>query len=410
MKIAYYTHESITSGLFRTQVIDAILAASSEDINKEYTIFVYNYFWLLLKNLKLVKKLRNNLSKSGIRIRFFPLLIPIKYSMSSYFYFQSLKCFFRLVIFFTYHRDTHVHHCRGYLLTYALTKNGLLSVIFDMRSLWVLENISAGNLKTDTLLCSLWFELEKQCLRGSCANVGVSPAMGKYVAKISRNVDFCLIPISVAAEKFRFDQSLRNQIRFDHGWHDSLVVVYSGSLGLSRINAEALKILLTTLKLKMPDLKCVVGSQEPKDLFVDIFRDACFETTDYLLTSETKISLSGILSVADFGVHALPEQLDSETRLGTKVVEYLINGLPIIVNKHVGDAARIVRKYKLGYVLEDMTDNDFDEIQRAKHKYRRHQSQASRNFAMNTFASNVTAKQYNNVYDHVFEKSGNPYG
>jgi glycosyltransferase involved in cell wall biosynthesis len=401
LKITYYTHESITSGLFRTQVIDALKAAASQDQTKKYTIFVYNYFWLLIRNLRLISTLRSDLSKAGIRIRFFPILIPVKYALSSIVYFQLLKFYLQLVTYITYSRKADVHHCRGYLLTYALTKNGLLSVIFDMRSLWVLENISAGNLDQMSSVCRLWFKLEKQCLLRSFASVGVSPAMGQYASDISENINFHLIPISVAIEKFQFDMNHRVRLRSQLGWDNSLVVIYSGSLGLSRINIEPLKNLLKILKYKIPQLKCVVVSNERKDIFLKLFHDICFEENDYFLTSDKDFNLSEILSIADFGVHALPKQLDGETRLGTKVVEYMANGLPIIVNQNVGDAARLVREYKFGYVLEDIANIDFAEFLTADRKHRLKEGQTSQIVANNTFSSNVTSKKYNNLYESV---------
>ena len=82
----------------------------------------------------------------------------------------------------------------------------------------------------------------------------------------------------------------------------------------------------------------------------------------------------------------------------------MANGLPIIVNQNVGDAARLVREYKFGYVLEDMADIDFAELLRADRKHRPKQGQTSQIVANNTFSSNVTSKKYNNLYESVVER------
>ena len=58
MKIAYYTHETITSYLFKTQVQDVLTALSKEQDNNEYTLVVYNYFWTVIKNFKLIGSLK----------------------------------------------------------------------------------------------------------------------------------------------------------------------------------------------------------------------------------------------------------------------------------------------------------------------------------------------------------------
>ena len=193
---------------------------------------------------------------------------------------------------------------------------------------------SAGNLIPDSKLTNRWFELERKSILCSRFCVGVSKAMGNYVHRINEEVDFKLIPISVTFDKFKFDNYSRKQIRVKQAERE-LVMIYSGSLGLSRINLETLQSVILTLKNKLPELKGIAISDEPKQLFVEVFRRANFKENDYLISNSKEISIDKILSAADFGIHALPLQLDSETRLGTKVVEYLMNGLPIIVNKNV---------------------------------------------------------------------------
>lgn len=401
MKIAYYTHETLTSGLFKTQVQDVLTALSNEQDDNEYTLVVYNYFWTVIKNFKLIGNLKKELSLLKINLCVFPVLLPIKYSLTYYPYLEFLKIFFRFIVLVTYKRKADVHHARGYLLTYGLVENNLKSVIFDMRSLWVLENLSAGNLKSNSKLTNRWLELERTCISSSRFCVGVSKAMGNYVSNIHEEVDFELIPISVALDKFKFNQYSRKQIRVNQGWEKELVMVYSGSLGLSRINLETLQSIFITLKKKIPELKGIAISEEPKQLFIELFRRANFKENDYLISSSKEISIDKILSAADFGIHALPLQLDSETRLGTKVVEYLMNGLPVIVNENVGAAAEIVEKHKLGYVFENINDTTFNNIKKMGSDWRKYSSKASVEFAKNNFASEKIVKMYKSLYRNI---------
>ena len=73
-------------------------------------------------------------------------------------------------------------------------------------------------------------------------------------------------------------------------------MVYSGSLGLSRINLETLQSILITLKNKLPELKGIAISEEPKQLFIDLFRRANFKENDYLISNSKEISIDKILS------------------------------------------------------------------------------------------------------------------
>ena len=222
--------------------------------------------------------------------------------------------------------------------------------------------------------------------------------MGDYLSNISDEINFRLIPISVVANNFQFDTDMREKIRTANGWQESLVMVYSGSLGLSRINFDALQSLFKILKQEIPDLKGIVVSEDSKNLFIEIFKKANFLEHDYLVTSAKELSLAAVLSVADFGVHALPRQLDWETRLGTKVVEYFMNGLPVIVNKNVGDAAKLIEEKNLGYVLDHMSSADFNNIKNIGIAWRFHAGQASAEFARGTFASEIIVEKYSSLY------------
>ena len=327
--------------------------------------------------------------------------MPVKYSLTYYPYFEFLKIFFRFIILITYKRKADIHHARGYLLTYGLVKNNLQSVIFDMRSLWVLENISAGNLISDSKLTNRWFELERKSILCSRFCVGVSKAMGDYVQRIHQEVDFKLIPISVNFDKFKFDGKVANKLELSTRLGKRACDGLFGSLGLSRINLETLQSILITLKNKLPEFKGIAISEEPKQLFIDLFRRANFKENDYLISNSKEISIDKILSVADFGIHALPLQLDSETRLGTKVAEYLMNGLPVIVNENVGAAAEIVEKNKLGYVFENINDITFNNIKKTGCDWRKFSSKASVEYAKNNFASEKIVEMYNSLYMNI---------
>jgi glycosyltransferase involved in cell wall biosynthesis len=109
--------------------------------------------------------------------------------------------------------------------------------------------------------------------------------------------------------------------------------------------------------------------------------------------------MSGWLSVADIGVHALPLQLDSATRLGTKVVEYWANGLPVIVNENVGAAADFINEFNVGLVLDSTKDVDeggglTQQIISLTQVDRQYQT----DFATKHFSSVTIAKKYLNAY------------
>jgi glycosyltransferase involved in cell wall biosynthesis len=121
------------------------------------------------------------------------------------------------------------------------------------------------------------------------------------------------------------------------------------------------------------------------------------EIINYKIINPKLNEISSWLDSADIGLHALPIQLDSNTRLGTKVVEYWINGLPVIVNKNVGAAAEYIDKYKIGYVIEEDSKNINIKINELLNYDRSYIS----NFAKNIFSAKHISLQYLQLYQDI---------
>ena len=106
--------------------------------------------------------------------------------------------------------------------------------------------------------------------------------------------------------------------------------------------------------------------------------------------------ITNYLSAADYGYHALPSQPDSFTRMGTKVVEYFAAGLPVIVNRHVGAAAKILDENRYGFVIHDnMPRKTLLEKLSSLSKLNRHDIE---NFSKANFETTIVAELYSRIY------------
>jgi glycosyltransferase involved in cell wall biosynthesis len=338
------------------------------------------------------------LAHTRVRIRYTPLLPPLRHAMSSAVYSRAVTLALETVLLPYRWSDADVLHSRSYWPAMALHRLGLRNIVFDPRSLWVSENISTGNLAPESDAHRYWLHAERECVSMAAATTVVSTAMSEYYRDTCGVDGAELIPISFAPETFRFDAEARARRRAELGWADARVFVYSGSLGMSTVNVVALQSIFAAM-LADPAARLLFLTDEPQSNIDRSLSTAGDVRTRVRVLRPKASEMAECLSAADIGVHALPKQLDWATRLGTKVVEYWACGLPVIVNENVGAAAAYIRAEQLGRVLEPEVDAEsFRAAADASTVLDRGRIAA---FALRTFATNVIADRYLEVYRAV---------
>lgn len=352
--ITYITIEDISSGLFRTQIIDLLkIVANKSGFNFE--IIVINVPWKNERNKKKLEEYRSELSEFPIKIKYLPLLPPMRYCMKSTLYLILFTLLVSCILKFAISRKTNILHCRSYMATLCANIVSNKPVLFDMRSLWVLENISAGNIKNDSLVHRCWSYIESYCLKKSVVSAVVSQWMIEHLSSIVTSTDYRLIPIGVDTSKFFYNMNSAEHLKLKLEIDNELVVVYSGSLGLSGVNVEAISDLVENIVLTEVKFKLVLVTNDSEKIVNNALK--CMPANiDSLVISPNQKDINCWLSIGDVGIHALPMQLDSKSRLGTKVVEYWANGMPVIVNKNVGDAVGYIKERDVGIVLSTIAE------------------------------------------------------
>jgi glycosyltransferase involved in cell wall biosynthesis len=356
MKISYLTTEDIHSGLFRNQVLEQLKAIVALDKDSSFQLIVLNPFWKAKKAMIRAKELQGQLG-NAFDIKVVPMMPPLRYSLNSILLSKLTIWWMRLVVRFFVKFEGKLIHCRSYWATIVATKESTLPVLFDMRSLYPAESVAAGKMTEDAAVYKYWLKLEKECFQKSAVSTAVSHAMQVYVNEVSPIASALLIPISVNTKMVDFDAQRRMEIRNELGWERQLVVAYSGSLGYYGLNVPSMVSFFQKVYQSASDVKFLVLTANQKAEVDNLCLQAGIPESDYHVKEVAPKELGGWLSAADMGIHALPPQIDSSTRLGTKVVEYWAAGLPVIVNEYVGAAADIIRERGIGYVLED---NCFD--------------------------------------------------
>lgn len=402
MNVAYLTIEDISSGLFKTQVLDILEEICNHDNSIQFDVLIINRPWHLFKHKFFLEKYRKDYKFRNINFIYIPLLPPLrnslKYFLFSYFVTKWLQIIYQ---FFLKFRKYDILHCRSYWPTVTVL-NTQAPIIFDMRSLWVLENISSGEIRLNSKSHFYWKKNEINCIEGSSVSTCVSQSMLEYVRNISISSKSELIPISVNADLFGFDSHNRDINRSILKWEDNIVFVYSGSLGQSGININAVVSLINKI-IKVNDcFRVLIVTSEKFSHFKSIMDNFNIDVNKYKIVNPNLNEISSWLDAADIGIHALPKQLDSSTRLGTKVVEYWINGLPVIVNQNVGAAADYIKRNGIGYVIDDSFEDEII-LKNIKQILCLKRTEIS-DFAKKEFSSKFISGKYLNLYRQILKK------
>jgi glycosyltransferase involved in cell wall biosynthesis len=402
MKVAFLTIEDISSGLFKSQVLDIIEAIIDNDSNIQFNILIINRPWLYFKHKKFLFEYRN-IKRHNLKITYIPLLPPLRNSLKYFWISILVTKWLELLYKLFFPVSCDIIHSRSYWPTIAAI-NLSKPLLFDLRSLWVSENLSSGDLTFDSNSHKYWKEVEKECLERSTVSTCVSQGMIKYVKGISPLSNFKLIPISVNPNYFLFSKSKREEYRKLINWDNNNIYVYSGSFGQSGINIIALKFLFQTIEKLSNKNRLLIITSEQHDKAIQNLELMGLKSEFYTVRHPKFNEISWWLSASDFGIHALPLQLDSETRLGTKVVEYWMNGLPVVVNQHVGAAVDYINKFKFGYVLNDTVDNIIDVNLALQHLLEVKRKDIS-TFAKQEFSSELISLGYLNIYKSIIDKN-----
>jgi hypothetical protein len=395
MNIAYLTIEELSSGLFKTQILDILDEIIIQDSTIKFDIFIVNRPWLYFKHKKILQFYRKKYNQNNFNFVYIPLLPPLRGSLKYYLYSVGISNYLKFIFKISLQKDYQLIHTRSYWPTIAVLDFNR-PLVFDLRSLWVLENISTGEIKLDSLSHYYWKNAEKECISRATVSTCVSKGMVEYVNDIYPYSNTELIPISVNQQNFCFNKLDREKNRQILNWESNLVFVYSGSLGQSGINISAIAMLFEKIIALDANYRLLIITSEPKERIERMMKTCNINEGSFRIIKPKINEIPSWLSSADIGLHALPRQLDSNSRLGTKVVEYWMNGLPIIINRNVGAAAQYIDYFKiLGYVVED---NVFDMKLRDTILDLINNRDAISDFAIDAFSSNNIALKYINTY------------
>tara|TARA_Y100000385_G_scaffold263326_1_gene295703 strand:- start:90 stop:1133 length:1044 start_codon:yes stop_codon:yes gene_type:complete len=253
---------------------------------------------------------------------------------------KILALFYAIIIRFFIDKKT-IIIARSYfpgLVCYFLKIYFGISYIFDPRSLFVHENISAKKIKQSSKVHLFWNFQEKKILSQSNKVIVVSLFQGNYYKSIQNDLKIIRIPC-YATKKTIISDTERYNLRKQIGVKkNETLIVYYGSLdsGWNNIKTYS-KIFKECVDF---NYKVLIISQNYRALL----KEPCLKNQSIKILNTSDLNfdqLNKYIQAADFGIIIMKKCLDWKSRLSVKFVEYLNSGVKVIVGQFVGEAARL---------------------------------------------------------------------
>lgn len=370
IKIAYITvGENLNSELLIRQVVELLGDIKKKAQEFEIKVFSFQGILSIINHKNDNSETKKRLKKLGINFVVVPIVCPWPFPNFSFIKtdvgwrpngrwnklavitFQLLSLPF--MVFLRLFCGYKLFHCRSYPATsIAIFLKKLIpdtNVIFDPRSDYPEENLTAGVWKDGSKDFIFWKNAEKDFLESANAVACIGPTYVDHYKKNTSSFKYFIAPNNVKCDEFKRKEVDRDEIREKLGiGKTEHVYVYLGGMSSNGWHRPYFYVKLYDMLSKV--------SEEFKFLFIvpihaiNIVKESFGPRENIIVVSPKLSEVSKYLSASDYGMMFLSS---SKIAVGTKIGEYLAASLPLIINANcIGAVALINLTPEIGTVVK----------------------------------------------------------
>lgn len=372
-RIAYIIHgERPDNAILEIQVYFLFSELKKKYKEFDITIYLFAHPLILAKNLSAYQRTARKVKAMGLHIKILPLIvIPERYEMRRV-WICKLSLFFNWLAYRSIkYRKYDTIICRSYLSAYYYssvqrTTGTASNIVFDPRSVYPLERYSFGFFKSEKLY-AFWLKRERVILEWSRKIISIGIGMTDYFLGVDPMLKNKIseLPISYGPNSAVALFPENDQVKESIKKQKKNILLYVGSLTLGKHNNDAVHYINRC--------SAIASANKGKVHFVFVLSSVDENIKQLFLSNEVlkdcvtfysgKAQVYWWLKNADFGIYFLHNAMDSSTRYGVKSVEYLSNGLPMIIDKGAGGISTVLSEYKMGINIDNEANlNDLDQL------------------------------------------------
>lgn len=305
-----------------------------------------------------------------------------------------------------------VVHCRSYVAAFAgmfLQKKKGVRFVFDMRGFWVDERIEGNiwSLKNPLHRLAIWYfrKLETEYFRKADAVVCltekgrqiIGDRFGGEVADNTKVIPCCADTAHFSPD--RIPPATKEAARLQLGIEPSqLVLSYLGSTGTWYQTKEMLMFFKRMLRF-YPDSKFLFITGDQPSIVLDMAQTLKIDPARFAIIQSDREHVPLYLSLSSISIYFIKPVFSKIASSPTKQGETLSMGIPFITNSGVGDIEQIVAEGTAGILVDDLSEEAFDQAVAKIPEMLGKDPQTIRKFAMEKFSLESGVEKYHKIYE-----------
>lgn len=362
-RVLYLSYDGMTDPLGQSQVLPYLIGLSQQGYS--FTLISYEKPERYKKDKPHIQKICD---QYGIE------WIPLHYTkkppvLSTVYDLQRMK---RHALKLHRQQRFQIVHCRSYLsaiIGLALQRKGV-KMLFDMRGFWADERIEGGiwNPKNPVFkgIYNFFKRKEKQFFQQADAIVSLTYEGKKEILSWNLNGvtedKITVIPCCVDLNLFdpnHIEAQDRERHKRNHQLENHFVVGYVGSIGTWYMLREML-LVFKQIRKQHPNALFLFVTKENRRTIWKVAEKLHLSRDTIQIVSARHTDVPAYISLFDCSIFFIRPTFSKKASSPTKQGELMAMGIPLICNSGVGDTEMIVRKYKSGIVVDDLSESGIE--------------------------------------------------
>ena len=170
-----------------------------------------------------------------------------------------------------------------------------------------------------------------------------------------QDVKITVVPGAADQNMFYVADQTRKRIREKYDVGNKCVLIYTGKLTAKWHKREAIFKLVSVLMDDDEDFFFMCITPDLK-LAEKLALEYSLDSSKILIKFSEYKGIPNFLNAADLGIILRDDIMTNRVASPTKVPEYLLTGLPIIISRNIGDYSDFIFEHNLGIVIDDDQD------------------------------------------------------
>lgn len=360
-RVLYISYDGVLEPVAQSQAISYVMGLSQKGFK----------FWVLsfektqnLSDTGYVDQFDSELKNKGItwlRMRYHS-----KPKMLSTFFDVLAGIFFCLPVIAK--NKINIIHARAEVpsaMAFVLSRIFRTKFIYDRRGILAHDYVDGGMWPRESRMTKLMFRFVNALDRKFLLSADHIVVLTNKIAGIVRDEllalrpgkepDIKVIPCCTDLERFK---PRTGDLPEDPGLQGKFVLMYAGCLGTWYMLDEMVDFYIH-LKAVKKNAHFLIATLSDKNIAERVLLAKGLTGSDYTLTGRKHKDMPGLIASADAAVMFIKPVYSKIASCPTKFGEFLASGVPIVINRGIGDTEEVLDKNSAGVVVKAFTPDDY---------------------------------------------------